>query len=117
MGTVGFSETSLNVILYGVTSEKTVSSGASEVLIITDSFFFQQRFFHSHFLYINMGTKCDGIVRIACSSMASSFSVQVYPSPCIPRVFIPYSFLPEMPYGMDRQHEFQWMCRQSGRKA
>jgi len=38
--------------------------------------------------------------------MASSFSVQVYPSPCIPQVFIPYSILPEMPYGRARQHEF-----------
>jgi hypothetical protein len=86
-------------ILYGVTSENTVSSGTPELLIITDNYFFQQRFFHTRFLYINLGTKCDGSIRIAGSSMASSFSVQVYPSPCFPQIFIFYSFLPEMPYG------------------
>jgi hypothetical protein len=38
--------------------------------------------------------------------MAFPFSVQVYLPPWLPQVFILYSFLPEMTYGRDRQHEF-----------
>jgi hypothetical protein len=109
MGAVGFTETSVNVYHF---VRRHIRDGSIfwSTRVGDNYWFFSTAVFSTplfplHKSNVNV-TKCNGSTRIASCSMASSFSVKVYPSPCFPQVFILYSFLPEMPYGRDRQHEF-----------
>lgn len=94
MEAVGFSETSVNVY-HSVRCHIREDSIFWSIRVANNyGLFLTAVFPRCHFLYINLGTECDGSIRIAGSSMASSFSVQVYPS-CFPPSFYPLFFSSE----------------------